>query len=86
MWNFQARKEFGMDISFKPLLCQSMREVVWDLSGEVARSVGGDHRFGGGQALPQRQQHLLEWCTNTNWYHLPKSTNYFCQCDDTEHC
>ena len=63
MWSFQARKEFWMDVYFKPLLCQRMRGVVWDLSGEVARSVGGDHRFGGGQALPQRHQHLLEWCT-----------------------
>ena len=84
MWSFQARKEFWMDVYFKPLLCQSMRRAVWDLSGEVGWSVGGDHRFGGEQALPQRHQHLPEW--RTNWYHLPKSTNYFCQCNDTEHC
>ena len=85
MWSFQARKEFWVDVYTLSLSCVTALEERCGIFPVrlVGRSVGGDHRFGGEQALPQRHQHLLEWCTN--WYQLPRSTNYFCQCNGTEH-
>ena len=74
MWSFQASEGFWMDVYFKPLLCQSMRGAVWDLSGEVAWSVGGWGAITA-SAADKRFHKGSNTCwsgvlTGTNWYHL----------------